>query len=77
MNKLSFVASMLMMCLPMTMMAQKNGPKEQDKPDPNFQIYLCFGQSNMAGHAAIEDIDRPGVNQRFMAMYAVDDEKDG
>ena len=25
MNKLSFVASMLMMCLPMTMMAQKNG----------------------------------------------------
>ena len=32
MNKLSFVASMLMMCLPMTMMAQKNGAKAQDKP---------------------------------------------
>ena len=47
MNKLSFVASMLMMCLPMTMMAQKNGAKAQDKPDPNFQIYLCFGQSNI------------------------------
>ena len=77
MNKLSFVASMLMMCLPMTMMAQKNGAKAQDKPDPNFQIYLCFGQSNMEGNAAIEDIDRTGVNPRFMAMYAVDDEKAG
>lgn len=77
MNRLSFVASMLMMCLPMTMMAQKNGAKAQDKPDPNFQIYLCFGQSNMEGNAAIEDIDRTGVNPRFMAMYAVDDEKAG
>ena len=77
MNKLSFVASMLMMCLPMTMMAQKNGAKAQDKPDPNFQIYLCFGQSNMEGNAAIEDIDRTGVNPRFQAMYAVDDEKAG
>ncbi len=77
MNRLSFVASMLMMCLPMTMMAQKNGAKAQDKPDPNFQIYLCFGQSNMEGNAAIEDINRTGVNPRFMAMYAVDDEKAG
>ena len=77
MNKLSFVASMLMMCLPMTMMAQKNGAKAQNKPDPNFQIYLCFGQSNMEGNANIEDIDRTGVNPRFMAMYAVDDEKAG
>ena len=77
MNKLSFVASMLMMCLSMTMMAQKNGAKALDKPDPNFQIYLCFGQSNMEGNAAIEDIDRTGVNPRFMAMYAVDDVKAG
>ena len=66
---------MMMMCLPM--MAQKNGSKAQVKPDPNFQIYLCFGQSNMEGNAAIEDIDRTGVNPRFMAMYAVDDEKAG
>ena len=75
MNKLSIFASMMMMCLPM--MAQKNGSKAQVKPDPNFQIYLCFGQSNMEGNAAIEDIDRTGVNPRFMAMYAVDDEKAG
>ena len=55
MNRLSILASMLAMaCLPM--MAQKTGSKVQEKPDPNFQIYLCFGQSNMEGNAAIEDI---------------------
>ena len=76
MNRLSILASMLAMaCLPM--MAQKTGSKVQEKPDPNFQIYLCFGQSNMEGNAAIEDIDRTGVNPRFQAMYAVDDEKAG
>ena len=48
--------------------------KASAAPDPNFHIYLCFGQSNMEGNAAIEDIDRTGVNPRFMAMYAVDDE---
>lgn len=76
MNRLSILASMLAMaCLPM--MAQKTGSKVQEKPDPNFQIYLCFGQSNMEGNAAIEDIDRTGVNPRFQAMYAVNDEKAG
>ena len=76
MNRLSILASMLAMaCLPM--MAQKTGSKVQEKPDPNFQIYLCFGQSNMEGNAAIEDIDRTGVDPRFQAMYAVDDEKAG
>ena len=76
MKRLSILASMLAMaCLPM--MAQKTGSKVQEKPDPNFQIYLCFGQSNMEGNAAIEDIDRTDVNPRFQAMYAVDDEKAG
>ena len=56
MKRLSILASMLAMaCLPM--MAQKTGSKVQEKPDPNFQIYLCFGQSNMEGNEAIEDID--------------------
>ena len=32
--------------------------------DPNFQVYLCFGQSNMEGNANIEDQDRTGVNAR-------------
>ena len=26
-------------------------------PDPNFWIFLCFGQSNMAGQAPIEEQD--------------------
>ena len=26
--------------------------------DPNFYIYLCFGQSNMEGNAAAESVDK-------------------
>ncbi len=40
--------------------------------DPNFHIYLCFGQSNMEGNAAIEAIDRVGVDSRFRMMAGVD-----
>lgn len=40
--------------------------------DPNFHIYLCFGQSNMEGNAAIEGKDRVDVNPRFRMMAAVD-----
>lgn len=29
--------------------------KASAAPDPNFHIYLCFGQSNMEGNAAIEE----------------------
>ena len=39
--------------------------------DPNFHIYLCFGQSNMEGNAAIEAIDRVGVDSRFVMMAGV------
>ena len=39
--------------------------------DPNFYIYLCFGQSNMEGNAAIEAQDRTGVDPRFKMMPAV------
>ena len=40
-------------------------------PDPNFYIYLCFGQSNMEGQAAIEDCDlTPDV--RFQMMSTLD-----
>lgn len=41
-------------------------------PDPNFHIYLCFGQSNMEGNAQIENIDRRGIDDRFQMMAAVD-----
>ena len=39
-------------CLPMGTQASNGG---NVSPDPNFQIYLCFGQSNMEGNAAIEE----------------------
>ena len=38
--------------------------------NPNFYIYLCFGQSNMEGQGNIEAQDRT-VNSRFKVMQAV------
>ena len=40
--------------------------------DPDFHIYLCFGQSNMEGFPGIEDQDKTGVNERFQVLAAVD-----
>ncbi|MGM9698010.1 MAG: sialate O-acetylesterase [Prevotella sp.] len=40
--------------------------------DPNFQIYLCFGQSNMEGNARPEAEDYENVPERFQVMAAVD-----
>ena len=41
-------------------------------PDPNFHVYLAFGQSNMEGHANIEPQDTTNVPERFKMMAAVD-----
>ena len=41
-------------------------------PDPDFHIYLCFGQSNMEGNAKIEEQDRQRVDARFQMLSAVD-----
>ncbi len=38
--------------------------------DPNFQIYLCIGQSNMEG-AAMAELQDSTVNPRFQVMSAV------
>lgn len=43
-----------------------------DSADPNFQIYLCFGQSNMEGNATPEAQDYENVSERFKMMAAVD-----
>ena len=40
--------------------------------DPNFHIYLCFGQSNMEGNPRIGPTDTLRVNPRFQMMAAVD-----
>ncbi len=45
--------------------------------DPNFYIFLCFGQSNMEGAARPEAQDLTGVDERFQMMAAVDDEQRG
>ena len=42
-----------------------------DSADPNFQIYLCFGQSNMEGNATPEAQDYESVPERFQVMAAV------
>jgi hypothetical protein len=40
-------------------------------PDPNFHIYLAFGQSNMEGQGAIEQQDK-SVDDRFQVLWAAD-----
>ncbi|MFA5329580.1 MAG: sialate O-acetylesterase [Prolixibacteraceae bacterium] len=44
--------------------------------DPNFYIYLCFGQSNMEGAARAEPQDST-VNPRFQVMAAVNCDNHG
>jgi alpha-N-arabinofuranosidase len=41
-------------------------------PDPNFYVFLCFGQSNMEGPPAIEARDTTALDERFQVMAAVD-----
>lgn len=43
-------------------------------PNPNFHIYLCFGQSNMEGNAAILSEDKVGVKSRFQVMTVAPDD---
>lgn len=47
--------------------------KENTTPDfdPNFHIYLCFGQSNMEGSATIEPQDLNG-DSRFKVLQSLD-----
>lgn len=43
-----------------------------DEPDPNFYIYICFGQSNMEGNAQWEAQDEGNVDERFQMMATCD-----
>ncbi len=40
--------------------------------DPDFYIFLAFGQSNMEGYPGLEDKDKTGVDPRFQFLSAVD-----
>lgn len=42
------------------------------KPDPNFYIFLCIGQSNMEGAAKPEEQDYQNVPERMQLMAAQD-----
>lgn len=50
------------------LMAASNGFAQ----DPNFHIYLCFGQSNMEGNARFDAQDTVNVSNRFRVLQAVD-----
>lgn len=41
--------------------------------DPNFYIFICFGQSNMEGAARPESQDMKSLGERMKLMAAVDD----
>ena len=56
--------SALLMALPMMQM--------HAAVDPNFYIFLCFGQSNMEGNARPEAVDLKSPGPRFLLMPAVD-----
>ena len=40
------------------------------EPDPNFHVYLAFGQSNMEGFPGIEPQDKVGADKRFQMLAA-------
>jgi hypothetical protein len=41
------------------------------EPDPNFHIYLCFGQSNLESGGRMNDADKE-VDERFLVMADFD-----
>ena len=41
--------------------------------DPNFYVYLCFGQSNMEGNATPEAVDKDFVDPRFQMLACTAD----
>jgi Carbohydrate esterase, sialic acid-specific acetylesterase len=51
-------------------------PTASAQPDPNFHIYLCFGQSNMEGGGKIEERDKT-VDKRFQVLADFDNPKRG
>ena len=61
----SILLSAVMLCSFLTTMAQSHN---SDEVDPNFHIYLCFGQSNMEGNAQWESIDNQYVDARFQML---------
>ena len=55
----------------LTAAANTSPAAEDEGPDPNFYIFLCFGQSNMEGFPGVEKQDKT-VDERFQVLAAVD-----
>lgn len=53
-------------------MPQNGGFVITNRPDPDFHIYLCLGQSNMEGAAPYECCDTATYNPRFLMLAAID-----
>jgi enterochelin esterase-like enzyme/lysophospholipase L1-like esterase len=76
----TIMLAVALLVLPASMAAQKKkaAPKKKaateqvSKADPNFYIFLCFGQSNMEGAARPEAQDLKSPGPRFVWMPAVD-----
>ena len=71
--------AMLIACPALMATAQKKATAKKKAttekaadPDPNFYIFLCFGQSNMEGNARPEAVDLKSPCPRFLLMPAVD-----
>jgi hypothetical protein len=56
----------------LTPAARLFGLEQLADPDPDFHVFLAFGQSNMEGFPGIEDQDKTGVDPRFRMLAAVD-----
>ena len=52
--------------------AQVFGLEQTATADPNFLVFLAFGQSNMEGFPGIEPEDQVRVDPRFRMLAAVD-----
>ena len=76
----TIMLAVALLALPASMAAQKKkaAPKKKatteqvSTADPNFYIFLCFGQSNMEGAARPEAQDLKSPGPRFVWMPAVD-----
>ena len=70
--------AVLLLALPCGVLAQKKAAAKKAatekvaQPDPNFYIFLCFGQSNMEGNARPEAVDLESPGPRMLLMPAVD-----
>ena len=49
---------------------------QAETPDPDFHVYLAFGQSNMEGFPGIEAQDKEGVDPRFREVADGSDRRD-